>query len=223
MPKVSAVLIVPAILGAAAAGYFLADHRSATAATPPSSLSDAPGNAGGAAAASQKLPSNHPAVGTAPQRNPHGGALPNAENQQPPALEWKVPAGWQAAENPNPMRLATYKTSDGVEVSVSRAGGPADANILRWSQQFEGAPQPQRTEKDIRGVHVTTVRIAGTYEGGMGATEPEKHAGWAMLAAIADAPGAHYFFKVVGPEGQVDANRASFDALLVSIAPHAAP
>jgi hypothetical protein len=222
MPKrVSPVFIVPAILGAALAGYFLTSHRSATAAA-----SIAPVEAvKPTTPAPASLPPNHPHV---PGMSPHGGpphasgAMPNGENQRPPSIDWKVPGGWQTVANPNPMRLATYRITDAAEASVARAGGPVDANVLRWSQQFDGAPQPDRSEKQVSGLHVTVVRLAGTYEGGMGMGTPEKHDGWAMLAAIVEAPGAPYFFKVVGPAADVDRARGSFDSLVDSVTPHAA-
>jgi len=223
MPKISAAFIIPAIIGAALAGYFLADHGSATASAAPPAADPAIAAAPPPNAAEPALPPGHPKVpgaGQAAQRAK--GGLPNAENQQPATIDWKVPEGWQPAQNPNPMRLATYKTAQGAEVSVARAGGPVDANILRWSQQFAGAPQPEKTEKDVHGFHTTIVRITGTYSGGMGLEQPEKHEGWAMLAAIVEAPGAPYFFKVTGPVAQVDASRPQFDALLDSVAPRSA-
>jgi hypothetical protein len=221
MPKrISSALLVPAILVPAIAAYAFANHRAATAAPPGASLAVATTVA---TAAPPGLPPNHPHVAGQSPHGPHaGGALPNGENQAPPSIEWKVPNGWQTLPNPNPMRLATYRAAEGPEVSVARAGGPADANILRWSEQFEGAPQADRTEKQVAGLRATIVHIAGTYGGGMGTAEPEKHEGWAMLAAIVEAPGAPYFFKVVGPAAEVDRSRASFDALLESIAPRAA-
>jgi hypothetical protein len=98
-----------------------------------------------------------------------------------------------------------------------------DSNILRWSQQFDGAPKPERQEKTVKGLHTIVVRLAGTYSGGMGTTAPESHPGWAMLAAIVEAPGAPYFFKVVGPAAQVDAARAAFDATVDSVTPRPTP
>lgn len=220
MPKrLSASLIAPAVLGAALAAYFLASHGAATAAAP----TLAPVAAAPTTPAPAALPANHPRIpGMPPHGQRPGGSIPNGENQRPPSIDWKAPTDWQTLANPNPMRLATYRAGDNAEVSIARAGGPVDANVLRWSQQFEGAPQPARTEKDVRGLHVTMVRLAGTYDGsGMGTT-PERHEGWAMLAAIVEAPGAPYFFKVVGPAADVDKARASFDSLVGSVTPRAA-
>jgi hypothetical protein len=76
----------------------------------------------------------------------------------------------------------------------------------------------------VSGIHVTVVHLAGTYDGSaMGGTTPEKHDGWAMLAAIVEAPGAPYFFKVLGPAADVDRARPSFDSLVSSVTPRSAP
>ena len=219
--RISPIFIVPAVIVAALAGYLFADHGSATAAAP---LAPAPAEEAKAATApSAALPPNHPHVPGMPQAPHAGGSMPNGENQRPPSINWKVPDGWQSLPNANPMRLATYHVAAGSEASIARAGGPVDANILRWSQQFQGAPQPDRSEKDVQGIHVVVVHLAGTYEGGgMGGTTPDKHDGWAMLAAIVEAPGAPYFFKLIGPTAEVDGARASFDSLVGSITPRAA-
>jgi hypothetical protein len=38
-----------------------------------------------------------------------------------------------------------------------------------------------------------------------------------MLAAIVEATGSPYFFKLVGPSPQVDQARKGFDALIASV------
>jgi hypothetical protein len=157
---------------------------------------------------------------------PHGAAalVPNGDNQAPPAIDWTVPTGWQALPNASPMRLATYKVDGAAELSVARAGGSVDANVQRWAGQFDGSPKPDRSEREVHGLNVTVVHLAGTFlGGGMGGTAPEKRDGWAMLAAIVQSPGSPYFFKLLGPKEQVDRARAGFDALIASVSPHAAP
>jgi len=148
--------------------------------------------------------------------------MPNGDNQQPPAITWTAPAAWQTQQNPSPMRLATYKVGDGSELSVARVGGSVDANVQRWTAQFDGSPKADQTQKQVHGLKVTVVRIAGTFlGGGMNAAAPEKHDGWAMLAAIVESTGAPYFFKMVGPADQVDHARAGFDSLVDSVTPRA--
>jgi hypothetical protein len=41
--------------------------------------------------------------------------------------------------------------------------------------------------------------------------------GWAMLAAIVEAPSGSYFFKMTGPKADVAAQRAAFNEMLDSI------
>jgi hypothetical protein len=147
--------------------------------------------------------------------------MQNAEITEPAAITWTVPAAWKAVANPSPMRLATIKVSDTMELSVARAGGTVDANVARWGTQFDGAPKIDRTTKSVSGFTVTVVRIGGTFLGmGMGKA-PEHHDGWVMLAAIIEAGGPPYFFKMVGPADQIDGARATFDSLIDSIKPAA--
>jgi hypothetical protein len=217
----SSMLLIPAVAVAGIAAYFIADHGSAPASAPPAVLgADLP------SPAAAELPPDHPPVAMADTPSPHGaamgpmGAMPMGDNQQTPAIKWTAPDGWKLQENPSPMRLATYKVGDGVELSVVRAGGSTEANVKRWQGQFEGQPKVARTEKQVSGLPVTVVRIDGRFLGGGmmgGPTEP--HDGWSMLAAIVEAPGSPYFFKLVGPSGQVDQARKGFDALIASVTP----
>jgi hypothetical protein len=157
---------------------------------------------------------------------PHGGSavVPNGDNQAPAAIDWKPPSSWTSLPNPNPMRLATYKVTEATELSVARAGGTVDANVERWSAQFESAPKIDRRERDVRGVKVTIIRIGGTFLGnGMAGGAADKREGWSMLAAIAQSVGSPYFFKLVGPSDQIDRARAGFDALVDSITPRTTP
>jgi hypothetical protein len=119
------------------------------------------------------------------------------------------------------MRLATYTAPGGVDVSVSRAGGAMEANIQRWTAQFDDVGREGRVEKTVRGIHVVTVDMAGTYVGGGaamgGPAEPQRD--WAMVGAIVQGPGPAYFFKMTGPAAAVRAARPSFDHMVESISP----
>jgi len=221
--RVSPTLLLPAVLCAAVAAYLVADHSSSSAATTPADTAAAPRAPDSPGPASGVLPPGHPPItGTSPH-GPHGmmgGALPNGDNQEAPAIAWTAPSSWQSEPNPNAMRLATYKVSDGVELSVARAGGSVDANVDRWAAQFDGSPHADRVEKQVHGLKVTVVRIAGTFLGaGMSAKTPERHDGWAMLAAVVESAGSPYFFKLLGPADQVDRARPGFDALVASMTP----
>ena len=162
----------------------------------------------------QKLPPNHPAI------DMHA-AEGNASDEAP-SLKWTAPKDWSPAPNPNPMRLATYKLPraasdrEDAELVVSRAGGDAKMNIARWTSQFDGAPTPKEKTKTVRGLKVTVVEIVGTYQGGMG-PQTGSHAGWAMLSAIVETSGEHYFFKVIGPATTVKAAEKPFEAMIDGI------
>jgi hypothetical protein len=119
------------------------------------------------------------------------------------------------------MRLATYRASEGVEISVVRAGGTVDANIERWMGQFDAGAKVDRRRKTVHGLEVTLVRIAGTFAGASemapaaGASRP----GWVMLAAIVEGEGLPYFFKLLGPAAGVDRASPSFEQLVEGVAP----
>jgi hypothetical protein len=228
--RLSPSLLLPAVLGAAVAAFLMVDRSSSSAAPlPPADTTAAAETPDPAGAPSVALPPNHPAIGGMTGMSgmsghgPHGGSamMPNAgANPEPPGIVWTAPPSWQTSPNPNAMRLATYKVGDGSELSVARAGGSVDANVQRWTAQFDGTPRVDRSDKQVHGLKVTVVRIGGTFlGGGMSASAPEKHDGWAMVAAIVESTGSPYFFKLIGPSDQVDRARAAFDALVSSIAP----
>ncbi len=165
------------------------------------------------------------------------GALPALAAAAPPAaaartdaaggIEWKVPAGWAAGDG-SAMRVATYavpaaKGSEPGECAVfffgAGQGGSVDANVERWSRQFEGTPKPERTSATAAGLPVTRVQLAGTYlaPGGPMMQSTGKKAGYRLLGAIVEAPQGNVFFKLTGPAATVTAAVPAFDALIASI------
>jgi hypothetical protein len=120
------------------------------------------------------------------------------------------------------MRLATYRIprapgdDEDAELSVTRAGGTAEANIQRWIGQFDGAATSSREEKNVQGFKVALVSIKGTFLGGgmMQGAPPSPRTSWALLGAIVETPGSSYFFKLVGPATTLNAARAPFNAMI---------
>ncbi|MGH7438207.1 MAG: hypothetical protein ACRENE_21185 [Polyangiaceae bacterium] len=171
------------------------------------------------------LPAGHPAIpsgapGAAGATGAMGGPAMGAGSAADATIRWTAPGVWQAAPNPNGMRLATYHPSPAVDVSVSRAGGSTDANIERWVHQFEEASPPKRTDSKVKGLDVHAVEVSGTYaSGGMMGGTPQMHEGWSLVGAVVEAADAKYFFKMVGPSDQVAAARAAFDTMVRSVAP----
>jgi hypothetical protein len=230
--RLAPILIATAVLGAAATlaalGIGRADPPSASPREVPAEPSrmtaegvpppDELASGGASSTASEMtLPPNHPAIGGA---SPHGTMA--AASDESAALSWKMPADWEQIPSPSALRLATYRVPGGCEMSVSRAGGTTEANIQRWLSQFENAGPDTRAERTIRGLRVTLVQVAGTYEASPMMTPgiaPEARPDWALLGAIVETSGSPYFFKLLGPVRAIKMARASFERLLESLAP----
>lgn len=140
-------------------------------------------------------------------------------------LDWAKlnPGPWELVPT-KPMRLANYRVpkADGdpedAEVSVAIAGGDTEANIARWTKQFEGTPEVKRTSKEIRLVRLTHVEINGTYAPG-GMASGEKAPGkpnTTMLGEIIELPGVGFFIKFVGPTNTIGANKEAYDKFLLA-------
>ncbi len=172
----------------------------------------------GPAATGEQRPPGHPQVNAADMPSAPMGAAPAT----PSSLEWKIPARWQSAPNPSPMRLATYRIpraagdiEDG-DLSITQAGGTVDANAARWIAQFDEASQKtaKRATRKVGPFEITIVEAKGNYTGmaaGAAATSDR-----AMLGAIVPTPGMPHFFKLTGPAKTVLAARAEFDSLVAS-------
>ena len=163
------------------------------------------------------------------------GALPGPDTRAQAArpgkaggVAWSVPPAW--TEGPGgSMRVATYRVpaaggAEPGEVAVfffgPGQGGSVDANVERWSSQFEGSPRAERSEKRVSGLGVTLVRIAGTYlaPGGPMMQSQGARPDYRLLGAIVEAPGGLVFFKLTGPAPTIAAAQAAFDALVASLA-----
>lgn len=128
------------------------------------------------------------------------------------------------------MRAATYAVPaapgdrEGGECIVSYfgagQGGPVDANVKRWIGQFEGGEKNAKTVKrNIHGVSVTTLDVAGSYSGMGGPMAPSKTVkpDYRLLGSIVEAPQGTVFFKFTGPAKTVAANKTMFEAMLNSL------
>lgn len=140
------------------------------------------------------------------------------------ALAWDAPAAWTSAPNPSPMRKATYKVpkapgdpEDG-ELSVTQAGGSVEANVKRWSGQFDGAPDLKVSTRNVGSLKVTIVEGHGPFTGGgMPGAASSPRPNWALLGAIVDSTSPPYFFKLTGPEKTLAKARDDFDKFVGSL------
>ena len=146
---------------------------------------------------------------------------------------WEVPARW--TEMPaRSMRAATYTVpgataSDAGECAVfyfaGGEGGSVDANVERWSRQFEGTPKPVRSVRMVRGLSVTLVKLAGAYlaPGGPMMQSQGKRPGYVLVGAIIQTSEGNLFFKLTGPAATVSAAQADWDSLVASLGPASSP
>jgi hypothetical protein len=144
-------------------------------------------------------------------------------------IRWSVPPRW-SSQPPRQMRVATYSVpaangdADAGECAVfyfgADQGGSVDANIDRWISQFEPSGEPRRSTKEINGMNVTRVQVAGTYlsPGGPMMQSQGKKENYRLLGAIVAGPQGSVFFKYTGPAKTLSATEQEFDALINSIA-----
>jgi hypothetical protein len=113
-------------------------------------------------------------------------------------------------------------------ITVMGAGGDIQANIDRWSGQFQqpdGSDSKDKTKvekKKISGLEVHVVQLTGTYldmPGGPfagGRAVPRED--YKMLGAIVVAPKiGNYFIKFYGPKKTVSQHEADFHKMLESL------
>jgi hypothetical protein len=104
-------------------------------------------------------------------------------------------------------------------------GGGVDANMKRWTGQFEapgGGPADKlaKTSKTtLKGLPVTRIDLTGTYKPASGPMMQASgsKAGYRLLGAIVEGPEGPVFFKFTGPAKTVAAQQPAFETLLKSI------
>jgi len=141
-------------------------------------------------------------------------------------ISWKAPEGWKA-EAEKPMRAATYTVTaakgdtENAECAVyffgTGQGGSVEANIERWTGQFEGAKAPTPKKEKLGGFDVSSVELEGTYTppNMMNPNAPKTpHPGYKLVAMIVAAPQGNVFFKLSGPKKTVDASKDAFAKMI---------
>jgi len=155
------------------------------------------------------------------------GAVLLAQEGTAGGVRWAVPAGW-ASQAPRPMRVATYtipaaKGAEAGECGVyyfgKGQGGGVDENISRWAEQFQGSPKAATSERNVGGLHVYRVAIAGTYLAPSGPRMQSQGSrpNYKLLGAIVEGPRGLVFFKCTGPAATMAAAEKAFDALIASL------
>lgn len=140
-------------------------------------------------------------------------------------VSWDAPPSWTPKPE-RPMRVATYELpgSPAAECAVFHfpaTGGSVEANIGRWSKQFEGSPKPTTETREVSGLTVTLVNISGTYlaPGGPMMKSTGSKPDYQLHGAIVPGPRGNVFFKTIGPAATLAAHQKSLDALVASLRP----
>lgn len=127
-----------------------------------------------------------------------------------------VPDGW-TPQGKDAFRLAIFDAGEGVEVTVSTAGGGLMANINRWRGQLGLEPlEAGQPPEDVRSVRIDgregmRLRIDGRQD-----ERPSS-----VVVGVALVPDGRssrtYYVKMSGPREAVDARMDAFDAFLSSL------
>jgi hypothetical protein len=137
-----------------------------------------------------------------------------------------LPADWIELAVEGGMRWATLRlprvegdTEDG-ELSVIPAMGSIEANVQRWSGQFQEKPKPILSTRKVGALEITLVELEGTFSAGMrpGASAAPKP-GTLLLAAIVPAGQSLLFFKAWGPKKTMEHRKPEFEAFITSLRP----
>ena len=167
-------------------------------------------------------------IGGCKKEAPGSDMLGQAKGQVA-GLTWSVPKNWTVGPEKQ-MRAATYLVgseagdAEGGECAVfyfgQGVGGDNESNIARWVSQFEQPDGPKNESKEVNGMKVTIVQIAGTYlapSGPMMMASGKKE-NFRLRGAIVEGPQGSVFFKCTGPAKTITAASAEFDAMIGSLA-----
>lgn len=152
-----------------------------------------------------------------------------APYDQTGTLTFTKPATWTDRPAASAMRVAEFVVpkaagdSEDAEVIVyyfAGGGGSVEANLQRWTAQFQSTKDPVRTTTTVNGLKLTSLDVSGTYVAEMrpGSAEHFNKPGYRMRATVVETPKGPYFIKLTGPAKTVDSAGTAFDQFLRSLA-----
>jgi hypothetical protein len=155
--------------------------------------------------------------------------LLGAPAAQAGTLTFTKPPAWIDRPPASSMRVAEFVVpkvsgdSEDGEVIVyyfGGGGGSVEANLQRWTSQFQSTKDPVRTTATVNGLMLTSLDVSGTYVAEMrpGSSEHYNKLGYRMRATVVETPKGPYFIKLTGPGKTVDSAGAAFDQFLRSLA-----
>lgn len=153
------------------------------------------------------------------------------------ALVWEVPAGWMDAPEVPELLIADYRFKGSSESLPGRMtvsmiqgdGGGIDVNVERWQRQLyvttpRGLGPKDNISDEPLAVPVgraTFVELAGQYQG----EHMPTHLSAVIVQIPAEGGGVFqtWFFKLVGDEATVNANRWNMGKLILNFRPKGSP
>lgn len=165
------------------------------------------------------------------------GAAPSTQEpdkQHSGELRFKAPPEWVVEKPFSSMRLAQYKLpkveGDSEDASLvlyffgSNQGGSVQANLERWTSQFEqpdgsSSSAKAKVEKlTVNQLKISTIDLAGTYvaETAPGSGVRHNNPNYRLRAAVIETPKGAYYVKLVGPTKTLIRWDKSFDDYLRS-------
>ncbi len=164
-----------------------------------------------------QLPSGHPPIDGSMSAPANMASTPVA-TANGPGLVWSAPETW-TAKPLSPMRKGSYTVRrDGAEADLAITAFPGDtggltANLNRWRGQVGQPPLDEAALRQsvehltVGGLDITLTDISGG--------NPEQPV--RLLGAIVPYQGQTWFFKLLGPETVVSAEKDTFRAFLLTI------
>ena len=144
-------------------------------------------------------------------------------------LNFIKPPAWTDRAAASSMRVAEFvvpkvpgDVEDGEVILYyfGGSGGSVEANLQRWTSQFQASTDPIRTSSTVNGLQLTSLDVSGTYVAELrpGSTERHNKPGFRMRATVVETPKGPYFIKLTGPAATVDKAGAAFDQFLQTLA-----
>ncbi len=191
----------------------------------------------------QQLPPGHPPIDpNAPPPAASGQAMPSGQAIPPPPaapneggidlnkLEKALPGGWKKVPPSSNMRIAQYKlpktSTDPDEAEcyvfyLGMQGGTVDANIERWFGQFSDQKDKNTSKSTSAGkLNITFAEVSGKMVANamMGGSQTEKPQ-YRLFGAIVETAAGPYFFKAIGPDKSIKAQREAIKSWISKAVP----
>jgi len=147
----------------------------------------------------------------------------------PPQLVFEAPADWTETPPSQSFFLKTWALPDGGIANFTWLGESTEiiaSNVDRWIGQFQvegGDPFAVAERGSLEGASygTQTVRVAGTLVSvnQLGGGEPRQD--WMLYGAVILSPSGPLYFKVLGPQAQLDEQIAQIEAALKTLSAEA--